>query len=355
MIVIRDKYIQLAFKLLAIAFIVAVVSYVSKLLLPLMAPFIVALIISFINEPVIKLMENRLNIPRKYSALISLLITLCVVIAFLLIGVVQIYNELMVLQSNVTNYINSISNELNQTLTRYTEIYQNLPYGIPDEINKNLLALIPKIKEIITSVIGYLISTISSIPKLTVFITITLLASYFISSDKKILVEFLSRQIPENWARNISGVKNSAFTAMFAYFKAQLFLVTLTFFEVSIGLLIIKSDYAITTGLIVALSDLVPIFGTSLIMVPLIIWNVAIRNFQKAIGLVIIYYVGVIMRQILEPRIVGKNLGLHPLVTLIAMYVGLSIYGVLGMFIALMVVITLKSIQESGIMKIWKE
>lgn len=355
MIVIRDKYILLAVKLLAIAVIIAVITYVSKLLLPLLAPFIVALVISFINEPVIKLMEKRLKMPRKFSALISLIITLCVVIAFLFFGVVQIYNELMVLQSNITTYVNSISNELTQTLTRYTELYQNLPYGIPDEINKNLLALIPRIRAIITSVIGYLINTISSIPKLTVFITITLLASYFISSDKKILVEFFSKQIPENWARNISGVKNSAFTAMFAYFKSQLFLVTLTFFEVSIGLLIIKSDYAITTGLIVALSDLVPIFGTSIIMVPLIIWNVLIRNFQKAIGLVIIYYVGVIMRQILEPKIVGKNLGLHPLVTLIAMYVGLSIYGVLGMFIALMAVITLKSIQESGIMRIWKE
>jgi len=355
MIVIRDKYIQLAVKLLAIAFIVIVVSFISKLILPLLAPFILALVISAINEPVIKLMEKRLKIPRKFSALISLIITLCVVIAFLLFGVVQIYNELMVLQSNVTNYINSISDEITQSFTKFTEIYQNLPYGIPDEINKNLLSLIPKINAIITSLIGYLISTISSIPKLTVFITISLLASYFISSDKKALVEFLAKQIPENWARNISGVKNSAFSAMFAYIKAQLFLVTLTFFEVSIGLLIIKSDYAITTGLIVAVSDLIPIFGTSIIMVPLIIWNVAVKNFQKAIGLVIIYYVGVIMRQILEPRIVGKNLGLHPLVTLVAMYVGLSLYGVLGMFIALIVIITLKSIQESGIMTIWKE
>ena len=329
MIVIRDKYIQLALKLLAVVLIIVVISLGMKFLLPLLAPFIFALAISVINEPVIKLMENKLNIPRKFGAILSLILTLCVVVIALLIGIVQIYNELMILQANVTNYINSISNEITQSFTKYAEIYKNLPYGIPDEINTNLLALVPKIRALITSLIGYLINTISSIPKLTVFITITLLSSYFISSDKRALSEFLSKQLPESWNRNISGIKNSAFTAMFAYFKAQIFLVTLTFFEVSIGLLIISSDYAITTGILVAISDLIPIFGTSIIMVPLIIWNVIIGNFSKAIGLVIIYYVGVIMRQILEPRIVGKNLGLHPLITLIAMYIGLSLYGIL--------------------------
>jgi len=355
MIVIRDKYIQLALKLLAVGLIIVVISLGMKYLLPLLAPFIFALVISVINEPVIKFMENKLNIPRKYGSILSLILTLCIVVIALLIGIVQIYNELMILQANVTNYINSISNEINLSFTKYAEIYQNLPYGIPEEINSNLLALVPKIRALITSLIGYLINTISSIPKLTVFITITLISSYFISSDKKSLTAFLSKQLPENWSRNISGIKNSAFTAMFAYFKAQIFLVTLTFFEVSIGLLIIKSDYAITTGILVAISDLVPIFGTSIIMVPLIIWNVIIGSFSKAIGLLIIYYVGVIMRQILEPKIVGKNLGLHPLLTLMAMYIGLSLYGILGVFIALIAVITLKSIQDSGIIKLWKE
>lgn len=355
MIVIRDKYIQFAVKLFVLGLIVLAISLIIKFCLPLLAPFIVGLLISAINEPAIKLMESRLKIPRKYGSIFSLVLTLCVVVVILLFGVIQIYNELLVLQSNITNYINSISNELTQTFIKATEIYRNLPYGIPEEINKNLLDLIPKIKDIITGLISNIISTISSVPKITVFITITLLSSYFISSDKKALIEFVSKQLPINWSKNISGIKESAFTAMFAYFKAQIILVTLTFFEVSIGLMIIRSDYAITTGLIVAISDLIPIFGTSIIMVPMIIWNVIIGNFTKAIGLVIIYYIGVIMRQILEPKIVGKNLGLHPLVTLIAMYVGLTVYGILGMFIALIAVITLKSIQDSGIIKIWKE
>lgn len=355
MIVIRDKYIQIAVKLLAIGVIIVIISLLFNFLMPLVAPFILGLIISVINEPVIKILEKKLRVPRKYGAVLSLMLTLLIVIFVLLFGIVQIYNELMILQANVSSYINSISKELTETFIKLTEVYKNLPYGIPDEINKNLLGLIPKIRTLIESLIEYLINTISSVPKITVFITITLLASYFISSDKKLLLEFLSKQLPGNWGRNLNGIKNSAFTAMFAYIKAQIFLIILTFFEVSIGFMILGYDYAITTGIIVAISDLVPIFGTSVIMVPLIIWNVIIGNFAKAIGLVVIYYIGVIMRQVLEPRIVGKNLGLHPLVTLIAMYVGLSLYGVLGIFIALFTVITLNSLQHSGIIKIWKD
>lgn len=354
MLIIKDEYLQLIVWLIFAAIMIFLVFFTIKYLLPLVAPFILAIIISIINEPLIKLLEKKFSIKRKYGAILSLLLTLLILLVVVVIGAIKIYNELVNLQANFGQYINSISIQLNHYLDKLTTYYESLPYGIADEINNSLLGLISKIRAIIESSVKFLFDTLTSVPKITVFMTITLLASYFISSDKSTVSSFIYKQLPKKWAKNLSGIKNSAFAAVLAYIRAQLILVTFTFFEASIGLIIININYAITLGILIAISDLVPIFGTSIIMVPMIIWYLITGNIPCAIGVTIVYYIGVIMRQILEPKILGENLGLHPLVTLIVMYIGLSLYGVLGMFMALLFTITIKSVQDSGTFNIWK-
>jgi sporulation integral membrane protein YtvI len=166
---------------------------------------------------------------------------------------------------------------------------------------------------------------------------------------------FIYRQLPDSWSKNLAGVKTDTFSALLGYFRALLILIGFTFIEVTLGLFILGVDYALLLGLIVAISDAIPIVGTGLVMVPWIAWNFISGNTQLGLGLLIIYILGIIMRQVMEPKIVGDQIGLHPLVTLASMYIGLEVFGVLGMIIGPVSIIILKNLQNSGVLRIWKE
>ncbi|MCX8129636.1 MAG: sporulation integral membrane protein YtvI [Clostridia bacterium] len=350
-----EKYYRTAVNLILIIVVFLLIYIVTKYLLPFFAPFVIAILIALINEPVIRILIKRARLPRNIAAILSLLFTISILGFLITLGIIKIYNELVVLQENLSGYIDNTSSELNHLMDRVANYYENLPESVSKAVNENLTSLAPKLEGVIKSLVTYLINTITSIPKVAVFIIVTLLASYFISSDRNKISNFFSRQFPDNWSRNFSGIKSDTFTAVFAYFKALLILMSITFIEVSLGLFIIKADYVLLMGLIVALSDAIPVLGTGIVMVPWITWNLITGNTQMALGLTVIYLAGVIVRQVLEPKIVGDQIGLHPLITLIAMYIGLNVFGVLGLFIGPVSVIIVKNLQTSGLLRLWKD
>lgn len=108
-------------------------------------------------------------------------------------------------------------------------------------------------------------------------------------------------------------------------------------------------------GLITAIADGIPLLGSGLVMIPWIIWNFITGNFRMGFGLSSVYLFAVIVRQIIEPKIVSNQTGLHPLATLISMYFGLMIFGITGIFIGPIIMIFIKSLNSSGIITIWNE
>lgn len=347
-----NKY-RSAFKKLLLIILIFAIIYVSiTYLFPFFAPFIIAIVVSYINEPVIRILK-KFKIPRKIAAVISLLITMSLLATVVTLGIIKIYDELIILRDNLTVYSNDISAQLSKLTERITSFYNALPIEATDAISKNLASLSNKLTSIITSIIQYTINTATSIPKLTVFLIVTILATYFISSDRRKISIFFYKQLPLTWRKKLPNVKQDTISALFGYFKAILILMAFTFIEVSVGLSILNVDYAIVIALIVGICEAIPIVGTGAVMLPWIIWNIFISNMELAFGLAIIYILGVLIRQILEPKIVGSQIGLHPLVTLISMYIGLNFFGILGMFIGPISLIIVKSLQDAGVMKLW--
>ncbi|MDF2523683.1 MAG: sporulation integral rane protein YtvI, partial [Clostridiales bacterium] len=152
-------------------------------LFPLLSPFITAAIIALINEPLTSLLQKRFRMSRKVASGLSLLFTISIIGLAAVFIIIKLYHELIILQGNVSNYIDSISFEINDYFNQIQTYYSNLPYGIPAAISTNLQKLIPQIQTIVESAASYLIITITSIPKMSVFIIITLISTYFISSD----------------------------------------------------------------------------------------------------------------------------------------------------------------------------
>ena len=323
-----------------------------KFLFPLFAPFLIAIIISYINEPVIKLLE-RFRLSRKIAAVVSLLFTISVLGVLITLCFIKFYNELVILQQNWNTYSDVLSAQVNDIILKATKIYHNLPSGISSSVYNNLDSISKKISTIIGQIISYAFGALSSIPSLTVFIIVTLLSTYFISSDKKSISSFLYKQLPFSWRKNLTKVKKDTLNALLGYFKALLILMGLTFVEVSVGLFILNVRYAFLIALLVGLSDAIPIVGTGVIMIPWILWQLISGNMFLVFGLAIIYVLGIVVRQIMEPKIVGSQIGLHPLATLIAMYLGLRFFGILGMFIGPISIIVVKNLQDAGVLKIW--
>ncbi len=349
-----NKYQSTIKKILLILLIFAVIYLSISYLLPFFAPFVIAIIVSYINEPVIKLLQ-RFKISRKAAAAISLLFTMSVLGLGLTVGILKIYNELIVLQDNLTTYSSDISVKINGLIDKATLFYNGLPDQVTSTITKNLVSFSEKIGFMITSVIQYVINTVSSIPRLTVFVIVTILGTYFISSDKKSISSFFYRQLPFSWRKNIVSLKKDTFKALLGYFKAILILMGFTFIEVSIGLFILNVNYAFLIALLVGISDAIPIMGTGVVMVPWILWTVISGDMPLALGLSIIYVLGILIRQIMEPKIVGSQIGLHPLVTLLAMYIGLKFFGIIGMFVGPISIIVVKKLQDSGVMRLWND
>ncbi len=349
-----NKYQPTIKKIFLILFIFAVIYLSITFLLPFLAPFVIALIVSYINEPVIKLLQ-KFKISRKAAAAISLLFTMSILGLGLTVGIIKIYNELIVLQDNLTAYSSDISVKINGLIDKATLFYNGLPDQVTVTITKNLESFSEQIGTMITSVIQYVINTVSSIPRLTVFTIVTILGTYFISSDRKSISSFFYRQLPFSWRKNIVSLKKDTFKALLGYFKAILILMGFTFIEVSVGLFILNVKYAFLIALIVGLSDAIPIMGTGVVMVPWILWTVISGDMTLALGLGIIYILGILIRQIMEPKIVGSQIGLHPLVTLLAMYIGLKFFGIIGMFVGPISIIVVKKLQDSGTVNLWND
>ncbi len=350
-----DKYIKFIIKLLAVVAIFLAIYFSIRYLFPFVAPFLVAILIALINEPLIRLLENKLRFPRHLAAITSLLITVGIIGFIVVIVIVNMINELIVLQNNISHSISNSSDQIQQYFDKLANIYDTLPKTVVDAINEGVKSLAPKLEDIVTSIVNYVIGTVKSIPNILIFIIVTLLATYFISSDRREIRQFVYKQLPDSWSKKFPGIKENTFHALFGYFKAMLILMFFTFVEVSVGLMILGVNYAILIGLVVAICEVIPVLGTGIIMVPWIAWNLITGDTKLALGIAIIYIVGVIIRQVLEPKIVSSQIGLHPLVTLIAMYVGFSLFGVLGAIIGPMSVIILKNLQVSGAIRLWKE
>lgn len=356
MYMISKKYEKLLMNIFYIAIIFTSIYVLIKYVLPFLSPFIIGLFIAMINEPIIKLFENKLNLPRKLCSIIALILTLLVTGFIVVFSFLNIYHELVRLEDNISEYIIFIIDSSNNLVNNISAFFNNtLPESIYRAIILNLQSLSNNLETVVSFLLSGLISTISSIPKITVFLIVTLLSAYFISSDSRKIRAFIFLQFPKEFYRTLAVLKNDTFSALFGFLKTSLILSFFTFIEVSLGLFILKVDYAILIALLVALAESVPIFGTTIIMLPWIVLSLLTNKIQLAFGLAIIYIVGVIVRQILEPKILGKQIGLHPLATLFSLYIGLQIFGLLGMFIGPLSVIVLKSFQNSGLIQAWKE
>ncbi|MEG3070581.1 MAG: sporulation integral membrane protein YtvI [Candidatus Syntrophopropionicum ammoniitolerans] len=177
-----------------------------------------------------------------------------------------------------------------------------------------------------------------------------LLSSYFIARDKKMIMNFIAHLLPDPWGEKIINASRDVAAAFMAYIKAQAILVFISTSMSVTGLYLIGADYALVVGLTIGIFDLIPVLGPATIYLPWLIWSFATGATIFGIKLSILYLIVLVVRQILETKIVSGNLGLHPLATLISMYAGLWTLGLPGLVLGPVFLIAIQSFYKAGIL-----
>lgn len=325
-----------------------------KYALPVLAPFLVAAAVALVNEPVVELLEKRARLPRKLASLISLIASIAIISTALVFCTSEIYDELNKLKDNIASYIKTVSVSLSDYMSQASAYYKSLPWGISDIIDRNISGMTAAVENSVTDITSYLLNTLSSVPSAALFILVTILASYFMSSDRREIRGFIYSQLPEGWSKSFPRIKHNAFTVVVGYVKAQLILMLLTFAEMCTGLLVIGSDYVLILSLLVALADAVPVLGTGLVMIPWIILELITGNVPMAFYIAILYASGLLIRYLVRPRIFHEKILLRPIYLLLAMYLGFYIFGIAGAVLAPILVLTIRSLQQYGTAASWK-
>ncbi len=354
-----EKHFRFAFLLFYILLGCVAAYFFFTRLLGWFLPFLLAAVFAWMADPLVGFLEKRAKFPRKLASVVSILVVIFVIVLVLWLILRRLGLEI----SSLMNYIPQLMDRLPDAFNTIEEKMHLLnryisDFGLDMELENIVAKGLENLSGILTSLTSaagsFAYQTVKRLPSLLVAVFACLVSTYFISSDKEKILGFLTKQVPESWKLRVAEMKGYLSGAFFQYVKAQLILMTITFFELLIAFFIIQVQSPFILALIICIVDMLPILGTGTILIPWALFALLLSDYKLALGLVITYAICLVMRQLLEPKIVSGQIGIHPLLTLIALYIGLKTMGIFGMLAGVIIVILVVNLHRSGAIKIWK-
>lgn len=339
------------------------VFYISKIAYP----FLIALTIAFLINPLVNFFERKAKFHRGLAVFVSLILIFAVFAGLISFLVAEIVSGANYLAKVVPKHVQTLVDYLNQLFTSQiipfyndlTSRFNSLGSGQQETIVANIENVGKQIGKTIGNFIQGFFEMIPSIltwfPSAASVVIFSLLATFFISKDWEKLSRRFDRIIPQRAKISGQTVFLDLKKALFGFIKAQATLISITAVIILIGLLILQVDYAVTIALVCGLADLLPYLGTGTIFVPWIIYEAIVGDVSLAIGLGILYTIVLVQRQIMEPKILSSNIGLDPLATLIALFIGFKLIGFLGLIVGPVTVVIITTLHRANVFKdIWK-
>lgn len=323
-------------------------------------PFIIAMIIAACIEPLIKLLMKITKLKRKPASIISLILVLLIIGGLLTLGVAKIISEGSALLSNLNTYFDHVYKWGTDFINIIQEEREQIPQEVVEVIQDSLTGVIDVVKGWIVGFLKGTLNFVTSIPDMVTYVFITIIAIVFICFDKEYIPNQIKNQIPKKWFEKIKQIINETCSVSVKYIKAEAKLSLICFIWVLIGLNIvnligIKVEYLFIITFFIGFVDLLPIFGAGAVMLPWAGYLLITGNIPLAISVVIIWIIWAVIKQLIEPKMVSKEIGIHPIFTLIGMYTGFKLMGVIGMILGPIILIILKNVFgeliEKGILK----
>lgn len=332
------KYVKLVLNIVIPVTGIILLCYFGPKVLRFFMPFVIGWIISMIANPLVRFLERKVKILRKHSSAILIVAVLALIILGIYFLITKLGSEMAGLISDLPKMYQLVEKEfleLGQSLSKYYDM-------VPAELQEKVADFTNSVGEAIAGVIqnlggptveaaGIVAKNVSSI---LVSLVITILSAYFFTADRDKIVAVIKKYTPKGIQDKIKFMLDNIKYAVGGYFKAQFKIMGVVVVILLAGFLLLHVKYAILLALLIAFLDFLPFFGTGTALCPWALVAFLSKDYKLAIGLLVLYAVSQIVRQLIQPKIVGDSMGINPLMTLILLYIGFKWNGVFGMIVA---------------------
>lgn len=340
--------VSLIFSILATAaFIILGVKAIGFLM-----PFAVGWIISAIATPLVNWLEKRLKIVKKLGTAMIVILVIGLIVLAGYFAVSRIATEVTDLIRNFPDIYAQLEEGLREIGATLSGAFHRLPQGIQDgwtamiaNLDTYMGELVSKISEPTVTAAG---NFAKRLPSYLISFIVAILAAYFFTIQREEVIVWFKKIAPPSVEKRMTLVMDNLKYAVGGYFKAQFKIMGIVFLILFAGFLVLNIHYAVLVAFLISFLDFLPFFGTGTALIPWAIYSFFIGEYKIMAGLVIIYAVSQVVRQLLQPKLVGDSMGMNPLVTLLLLYVGYRIKGVLGMILAVPLGLVLINMCQAG-------
>ena len=321
-------------------------------------PFLIGFLIAFMLRPLIKKLTALSGGHERLWSSLVILLFYATIGAFVTLLFMKGFAFLKDFVEDIPRlYQQNLEPFLNDTLGNVESAWKEVDITSAQALQSFLDGLQNSLYSIISSLSKHLVSMFtgfaSSLPNLVIAFFFAIISSFFFNADYQRIISFFIRQLPDKGAQIVFTARHY-FTDTIARFAiAYGKIMLLTFFDLTIGLHILGIENALVIAFLIAIFDVLPVLGTGGIMIPWILICFLNKQMKTCVGLLILYLVITVIRNIIEPKIVGKQIGLHPLLMLLCMYLGAKLFGFLGIFILPILILILQNLNDNGILHLY--
>ena len=328
----KDKIEKISLLLLGIVSAGIIIIVLVKDLIPVFLPFLIAWFMAYaVRLPSAKISQKLHLSERAVRPIMAIAITL---LTFGSIAVIiwQLTGAIWNILSDIGEGESPIYNVLGTILNRDISIFGD---SVPAELSEKISSALEELlTSALSAVAGAVTSWVGSLPSVLLFLLVTVIALIYFAIDLEKISSSIRAVLPEKIYRTLSRAAAGFLSVLRKYAISYLLIFLITFTVMSFGLLFMRVKYALLIAFVISLLDILPVIGVGTVLIPWSIFSFILGNIPRGISLIILFVVNAVIRQLAEPKIVGKSLGTHPLVPLVTIYAGYALFGLGGLLLA---------------------
>ena len=315
-------------------------------------PFLLAFLLAFLLEPVILYISQKIKIKRAYSSVLVCTVFTLILLVLSYFLVAKVAHEAAALSRAVLLIVRDISLGVDQISERYNYLFASLPFEYQHNIEQVTKSFLESLQLLLRQSLTFSINIAKQIPNIFIELVIVFIAMYLISLHLPNMKQYFMHFFDEADHPRLDSVLKKLHDSIFGFIRAQLIISTIEFVFVYFGFILLGVSYPSATALFVTIVDILPIVGTGAVMIPMSIFHYLQGNIFLGVGLIIHYAIIIILRRIIDPKILADNIGISSLSALISMYLGVKLAGFVGLFMGPAIVILFQAMMKVGLLKI---
>ena len=315
-------------------------------------PFVIGWFIAYLAYPLVGWLESRVKIKKKLGSALIIILVIAIVAGLGYLGIVKLAREIQMALNNAPDLYQDLEAGFREIGERFQGVYRMLPENIQNGWNSLIQNMDERVGGVIAGIGNPAVeatgNVVKRIPGILVSVIVALVSAYFFTAQREEIIQWSKKVAPKAIEARMSMVMYNLKYAVGGYFTAQFKIMAVVGLILLCGFLILGVDYAFLLAILIAFLDFLPFFGTGTALIPWAVYKFFVMDIKIAIALLIIYGITQLVRQIIQPKLVGDSIGLSPLLTLILLYVGYRVGSLLGMILAVPIGMIILNLYKAG-------